>query len=113
MVYIDAIQTWPNVKGQAARYGSRWCHMTADTVEELHAFAKKIGMQRSWFQDKPRHFHYDLVPSRRALAVAAGAVELDIRAYAEMVYARRKLRQLHNETDSNEATDSAGGAQVD
>lgn len=53
------------------------CHMTADSDEELHALASKIGLKRSWHQPPPAHFsHYDLTPSRRAHAVAAGAVEL-------------------------------------
>jgi len=26
--------------------------MFADTLEELHEFAQKIGMKREWFQDK-------------------------------------------------------------
>lgn len=55
------------------------CHMTADTREELHDFARRIGMRRSWFQDKPRLWHYDLTASRRAAAIRLGAVELDIR----------------------------------
>lgn len=55
------------------------CHMTADTPEELHAMAEAIGMKRSWYQSSPPHSlpHYDLTPSRRADAVARGAVELD------------------------------------
>jgi hypothetical protein len=40
-------------------------HMIAtESEEELHAFAKKIGLKRDWFQQpkKPlmRHAHYDL-----------------------------------------------------
>lgn len=50
------------------------CHMFADTLDELHAMADKIGMKRSWFQDK-RMPHYDLVASKRKLAVEYGAVD--------------------------------------
>jgi hypothetical protein len=59
----------------------RWpksSHMFADTLEELHAFAKRIGLRREWFQDK-RLPHYDLNPGRYAKAVAAGVIELDRR----------------------------------
>ena len=58
------------------------CHMFTDAnIDELHAFAERIGMKREWFQDK-RIPHYDLMPTRR-LAVACGAVEVDLR---EAVY---------------------------
>ena len=75
-VYVDALKDYPPVMVQPAaeRYGTVWCHMTADTLEELHAFAQKVGMYRSWFQDPPTHPHYDLTPSRRRMAVMYGAV---------------------------------------
>jgi hypothetical protein len=80
-IYVDQIKTYPNIKGQAARYGNRWCHMISDTsVDELHEFAARLGMKRAWFQPAAilLHCHYDLVPSRRALAVQLGAVECKI-----------------------------------
>jgi hypothetical protein len=52
--------------------------MYADTEDELHAMAAKIGMKKSWYQGPPKHAnlpHYDLVPSRRAAAVSLGAIE--------------------------------------
>lgn len=50
--------------------------MAADDLAELHELAKKIGLKPLWFQDHPRVPHYDLVSSRRRLAVAQGAVEV-------------------------------------
>lgn len=58
-------------------------HMLADTAEELHAMADKIGVQRRWFQGD----HYDVCLSKRALAVAAGAREVTPR---EIVKVRRR-----------------------
>ena len=55
------------------------CHLMADTEDELHEFAARIGLRRSWFQRHPRLWHYDLTASRRTRAVALGALELDIR----------------------------------
>jgi hypothetical protein len=56
-----------------------WCYMVSDrSVEELHAFASEIGLRRRWFQDGPRP-HYDLRPSKRRLAVAKGAKEVNVR----------------------------------
>lgn len=72
MVYVDSVVKYPGAKPPFHR-GS--CHMTADTLEELHAMADKIGMKRGWFQDHPLCQHYDLTPSRRSQAVARGAVE--------------------------------------
>jgi uncharacterized protein (DUF1778 family) len=63
--------------------------------EELHQFALRIGLRRSYFQD-PRHGpndpgrpHYDVTAPARARAVAAGAVEVDIREVRE-INARRR-----------------------
>lgn len=66
------------------------CHMVADTLEELHAMADRIGLWRSWFQPFPKHScpHYDLVPSKRAAAVAAGAIELDAVEFVELLQRR-------------------------
>lgn len=65
-----------------------WCHMTADTKEELHEFAARLGLRRSWFQDPVEqgsarpgspgagHWHYDVTKTVRARAVRLGAVEI-------------------------------------
>jgi hypothetical protein len=53
------------------------CHLTADSVGELNAFAVKIGMRKSWLQYSNQEMpHYDLVASKRAAAVRNGAIEL-------------------------------------
>lgn len=52
----------------------KWCHMTSDTgLDELHAFARRIGLKRDWFQGKVGHPHYDLTPKMRKAAINAGA----------------------------------------
>lgn len=55
-------------------------HLLGNDLAELHAFAARLGCQRSWFQGK-NHAHYDLTKSKRDLAVRLGAVEL---AWAEI-----------------------------
>jgi hypothetical protein len=67
-VYVDGIMNYGWRLGPS-------CHMFADTLEELHAMADKIGMKRSWFQNKTRLPHYDLTVSKRRLAVKHGAIE--------------------------------------
>ena len=40
-------------------------HLIADSLDELHAFAAKIGLKRYWFQDaKKLHPHYDITTRR-------------------------------------------------
>ena len=55
-------------------------HMISDdpTDCELHAMADKIGVSRRWHQKAgTHHSHYDIALSKRAQAVAAGAIETD------------------------------------
>ena len=50
------------------------CHMWADTEEELHELARRIGLKRRWFQKEPDRLpHYDLTASMRVEALEAGA----------------------------------------
>jgi len=84
-VYVDQLfHTYPRPSWRH----SEACHMTADSLEELHAFARSIGLKRGWFQPG-RHAHYDLTRSRRAFAVKAGALEIGAR---EMQRRARLLR---------------------
>lgn len=88
-VYVDEAIDHGVMYGSA---GPAWCHMTADSLEELHAFAAKLGLKRAYFQGPPKHKdfpHYDLTCGRkpnaktgewdggkRAQAVAMGARQL-------------------------------------
>jgi len=65
------------------------CHMVADSLDELHAMADKIGVARRWFQDRDGMPHYDVCLAKRALAVRAGAIEI---RYRELPALLRKLR---------------------
>ncbi len=67
-VYVDTV----------IDYGTKglWCHMMADALDELHSMADEIGLKRAWFQNNPTHPHYDLRPSKRALAIKYGAIEM-------------------------------------
>ena len=73
--------------------GRRWCHLLADTDEELHAFAEALGLERAWFQHRdemPWKDHYDIPDELRAEAIRAGAVEVDLRHVAAHVRSRRE-----------------------
>lgn len=69
-VYVDDMR---------AKFGRMvMCHMVADTLEELHAMADRIGVARRWYQGPPvtRFPHYDIALSKRELAVQAGALQI-------------------------------------
>jgi len=72
--------------------GMIMCHMLADSPEELHAMADRIGISRRHFQGKASTPHYDICMSKRALAVKAGAIEIDRK---ETVGIIRKLRSIN------------------
>ncbi len=72
--YVDRLRNWGWRLGPSA-------HLIADTNEELHAMAARLGLKRSWFQPSPSGCHYDLTAKKRALAVALGVIELDDRPF--------------------------------
>lgn len=85
MIYVDKLRTYNDTwysndqaKRNGRRHGHQWCHMVADTEEELHAFAARLGLKRSWAHRRRNgKCHYDLVPTKRARAVVLGAQEVD------------------------------------
>lgn len=66
------------------------CHMVADTTDELLAMADRIGVQRKWLQHAgtPKE-HFDIALSKRALAVKAGAVEVNKSGLVEVLKRKR------------------------
>ncbi len=75
------------------RGGQLWCHLTADTAEELHAFATRLGLERSRFQSKPGRpwvDHYDISEPKRREAVALGAVEITTAAAGAQLARKRE-----------------------
>jgi hypothetical protein len=86
-VYVDDMR---------ARFGRLiMCHMIADTDEELHAMVDRIGVARKWHQGD----HYDIALSKRALAVANGAIEITLRECAIMTAHRRRGNLLPKPSD--------------
>src|SRR3546814_17616113 len=70
-IYVDAaIHRWR---------GKLWCHMFSPNIDDLHKFARQIGMRREWFQDpRPSHKiywpHYDISAQPRQRALRLGAI---------------------------------------
>lgn len=81
-VYVDEMQPCRPNKNWRWREA---CHMFADTPEELHALALRIGLRREWYQtpEKKTLGHYDLTRSMRRKAIKAGAVSCDIEVTAK------------------------------
>lgn len=49
-VYVDNAFIRASVRSGPLTHSSRWCHMTADTTEELVAMAVSIGLQAKYIQ---------------------------------------------------------------
>jgi len=84
-VYVDeAIWRWA---------GHRWCHLLADSEEELHRFAASIGIHRLLYQGPPRTSapHYDITGLERARALRFGAIACD-RSQIVAVFRRVKVK---------------------
>ena len=92
-VYVDDMR---------ADYGRMvMCHLIADSDEELHAMADKIGVDRKWHQASPKHSsHYDIALSKRKLAVEAGAVEITWRQCGAMNTRRQVTGSLGSPEDA-------------
>lgn len=87
-VYVDDMN---------AKYGRMvMCHMLADTDDELHQMANKIGVARKWWQSPEisSGSHYDICLSKRALAISFGAIEITWRQAGAMNRHRRLTGKL-------------------
>jgi hypothetical protein len=85
-VYVDKVE----IPATVGRHTSVWCHLVADTSEELEAFARRLRLQPSWIQHKGTWSeHYDLTAGKRRQAVALGAVELSIMEAGARLRARQ------------------------
>jgi hypothetical protein len=73
-VYVDQLS--PTIRSAKWRH-NKACHLYADDVKELHAFAVLIGQKPWWFQNRPGFPHYDLTAGMRSRALLRGAIEHD------------------------------------
>lgn len=99
-VYVDDMYTSKMGEFKRGPHVYKMSHMIADTDEELHEMADKIGVQRKWFQ-KPGTptRHYDITMTMRAKAVSAGAVEITMKQ-AAMMCRNRRLNGVLGEPDA-------------
>jgi hypothetical protein len=86
-VYVDELRDYYRVRGTGIP--GLWCHMVTDgEIEELHEMARRIGISPRRFQNNPRHPHYDLLATSRALALACGAQEITTRQLYRILSSR-------------------------
>ncbi|MBU9200147.1 DUF4031 domain-containing protein [Burkholderia multivorans] len=86
-VYVDDME---------APYGRmKMCHLIADSDQELFAMADRIGVARKWHQ-KPgtAQSHFDIALSKKALALAAGAIPITWKQAGAMCARRRVTGEL-------------------
>jgi hypothetical protein len=100
-VYVDSlIATQPYRQSANKRWNwSQSCHLMADTEEELHVFAKRLGLKRAWFQNhhpNPLFWHYDLTAKKRMQAFRLGAKELTPHQFTERLFPRQSTEQFAN-----------------
>ena len=84
-VYVDRLVDYAWHRGPS-------CHLIADSVEELIAFAEEIGMRREWFQPRSSP-HFDLTADGRETAIHNGAIPLSNREFVAKIRELRKRRQ--------------------
>jgi hypothetical protein len=89
-VYVDEIRHYP----QARWTRKHWCHLITDgAMDELHAFADALGVERRRLHAHRTLPHYDLTPELRERAVALGARPIDRRQLVELLRLVRARRR--------------------
>ena len=57
--------------------GYKWCHMLADSLQELHDFAELIEVDKRLFHRNASYPHYDITVAMRLIALNNGAIAAD------------------------------------
>jgi hypothetical protein len=83
--YVDTVRAYPD----AGLRHTRFCHLLADTREELQAMADQLGVPARFFQDHPWRWHHDLPEPLRDRAIALGAREITLHEVGALLKARR------------------------
>lgn len=68
-VYVD--------RASVAFKGMQWCHLMADTLEELHAFAQNMKIDARLFHRNASYPHYDITLEMRSMVIEYGAIDAD------------------------------------
>ena len=97
-VYVDDMYLY-----EMGRFGRmKMSHMVADTDEELHTFAKQIGISKRWWQssETTSGSHYDICLSKRKQAISLGAIPITLKECACMNFRRKITGNLGSPVDA-------------
>ena len=113
-VYVDDANIPATVTNGRARHTSAWCHLFADTPDELHLFAIRLGLRRSYFQPGPPrgdgtpspYWHYDITTRKRQHALRLGAQAVTWRQAIQIIHDRETCAERVK--TANQAGHAAG-----
>lgn len=109
-VYCDNMRTSATVfnKLTGQNVTGQFSHLTADTDEELHAFAENIGLRREYHQPSPPHSrsHYDVTEGKRRLAIKRGAIAVRIGFEPWRGLGQRRTRESYRQDGEAYADDA-------
>lgn len=89
-VYVDDMRLPARVNAVTAR----WSHLMADADDELHAFAKKLGLKREWAQRSGTwESHPDVTDRLRTAAIRLGAVPIGVFSAEALALMERRMAQ--------------------
>lgn len=112
MIYVDNVgipaKVWNKRTGRHVE--SRWFHLISDQIDpaELHVFAARLGLHRSYFQLgktlggsvlDPGHDHYDVTVGKRKQAVALGAQSVSWHELAEITMGKTREYRVRRTVD--------------
>lgn len=91
VVYVDDMK----MSATVGRLTAVWSHLMADTDDELHEFAHRLGLKRSWHQKPGTPIsHYDVTESKRQLALKLGAKPIGYMSRESMDLIRQRRAAL-------------------
>ncbi|HDR8930478.1 TPA: DUF4031 domain-containing protein [Burkholderia vietnamiensis] len=96
-VYVDDM--YRHEIGKLGRM--KMSHLIADTTDELLVMVREIGVNPKWIQHPgTRDEHFDIAISKRAAAIAAGAIPITFRECGAMNKRRKVTGSLGSPTDA-------------
>lgn len=109
IIKVDRLRVFRSKHTKVNEVGEKqnnmWCHLyvtpvTKENLLALHNFAKKIGLKKQWFQNNTKSLpHYDLVPTKRELAIKNGAKSVEDK---ELIADSREYRKTQFSINSRE-----------